>query len=73
MKELNLFETDKASIVDGRELSDVVINASQALLKSQFSISGFQSTLLGEGGAEGSIKFKALPRGKSIQILNAGI
>ena len=70
IKELSLYDTDKAILEsEDEDLTDSIINASQALLKAQFpSYDGFQSTLLGE-----SLKFRPLSRAyNSVQILNTG-
>ena len=43
---LHLYEPDRIALLNGKELSDTVINAAQFLLSRQFSkISGFQNTI----------------------------
>lgn len=70
LEDLHLYESDRDDLLNGLELSDAVINASQCIMKRQFShIQGFQSTLLSQ-----NLKFKPFSRGiGSVQILNAGM
>ena len=71
LKELQLYDMDKEMLLNGHELSDALVNASQCILDRQFpQFAGFQSTLLGQRLKD--IKFKSFSRGfKSVQILNS--
>ena len=67
---LHLYEPDRIALLNGKELSDTVINAAQFLLSRQFSkISGFQNTLLAN-----SLQFSSIPSiVPSVQILYTGM
>lgn len=73
LKELQLYDTDKEILLNGHELTDALVNASQSILSRQFpQLVGFQSTLLGQRLKD--IKFKSFSRGfKSVQVLNSGM
>ena len=45
---LNLYKADCEVLMEGKELTDNLVNAAQALLSTQFSsVGGFQDTILG--------------------------
>ena len=69
IKELFLYESDRATLLNDVELSDAVIHAAQRLLKTQYPyIRGLQSPLYSQG-----LKFRPISRtDKSVQILNTG-
>ena len=69
LRHLNLTSHDHQCLRDGIDLSDVVINSAQGLLKQQFpNMFGFQNTLLGE-----KLKFKPFcSTASSVQILHTG-
>ena len=49
IKDLGLFVSDRASLTNGRYISDAVINATMLILKNKFPhIGGLQNTILGE-------------------------
>ena len=57
-------------IVQGRHLTDTIINAAQSLISSQYpSVNGFQDTILGP-----NLLFKQVPADcRSVQILHTGV
>ena len=69
IKELNLSEADRETLIGNDELTDNIINAAQRIMKDQFlQFIGFQNTILGV-----NLRFKRVSRlSKSIQILHTG-
>ena len=68
IKNLDLYDCDLQSLQPNRDVTENVINASQKVLKDQFSIGGCQSTALAH-----SLKFSRAPTDKlSVQVLHTG-
>ena len=70
IKSLNLYETDRRKLLDGKKLNDALINACQRVLSQQFpNVVGFEDTNLGV-----SLKFSLKENAQlGVQILHIGM
>ena len=70
IKNLQLQESDRILLLNGKDLNDNLINAAHSLLSSQFNeIGGFQNPILAH-----NLKFHSISNSTlSIQILHAGV